>query len=864
MLNRILRKKNLYPLYSTFGTLLTYLLIFVIVNLLTNGDITILSGDLFSQYVAFIHGFLETLKNGENIWYSFSLYLGSNTAASYAYYCLSPLNLLYLIPGIPVYTLTLAIIACKLSLAAAALQFFFSKTLKRDQAYTILLSIAFPLSSFALMMQYNMIWLDALYILPILIYTIDHFVRTGRYTYLPLVYAYLFFTNFYMGYITGVFSAFVFLAFLFYHTPAIDKTAIKPLLKKCGIYMGCVLLAAGICCAILLPAADQLLSSRDSASTGFQAISFTLPDLFNNLFLGENQGMSSPIPLLYCGLPVLLLLPFYFTSTSISRKEKTLSACLLIFYLLGMQFMPIYKFLHAFEAPNWYAFRFSYCVVFLLLSLTARMIPYLREIPKRGLLVYAAGLILFYSVMIPFQQTTLPFESANDHSMLLLNALFIAVYTAAILLINENRFTRLSSVIVTIFFIAELVLNGIFCFRGNNIGLLSKDYVNSWEATESDLLQALPDLETYFSRIRFHGEQSLNAPSYFQYPGLVSFSTTDTPALRNTLSSLGISTSFMTLYDHGYTDVAKMLLDVRYEGDLRTGSIQSFPYALPIGYMVSSSITTFVPSNNPFASQMDLIRCMTDHPYPFYEELSLDIFNVKTQNMEIIPLGDSLVFQHISDISNNGVVILSPKNEIHDPIMIFFEPWGEGSMDLTAPQVIGEPEGFNKISNLSDRSIIAFAPNDEGLPELTLQFFSGPNYDYRIKNLFLYTYHPDLLADCFNDLIRQPLYVTHWENGEIRGVVNATEDRPVLFTSIPYEKGWQAYVDGVPAKVLTSLNGSFIALALTPGAHEILLSYEPPYQLISCAVTSICLLLWLWIWLKRNKNKASEATQNEN
>ncbi len=860
MLNKLLQKKRLYPLYAAFGTLLTYLLIFAIVNLLANNTITILSGDLFSQYIAFIRGFLEALKKGDNIWYSFSLYLGSNTAASYAYYCLSPLNLLYLLPGIPVYTLTLAIIISKLSLAAAALQFFFAKTLKRDQAYTILLSIAFPLSSFALMMQYNMIWLDALYILPILIYAIDHFVQTGRYTYLPLVYAYLFFTNFYMGYITGVFSALVFLAFLFYHTPVIDKTNIKPLLKKSGIFSGSVLLAAGICCAILLPAADQLLSSRDSASTGFQSISFTLPDLFNNLFLGENQGMSSPIPLLYCGLPILLLLPFYFTSAGISRKEKGLSAGLLIFYLLGMQFMPIYKFLHAFEAPNWYAFRFSYCVVFLLLCVTARVIPFLKEIPKRALLIYAAGLILFYSVMIPFQQTTLPYASANNHNMLLLNAFFIVVYTALILLLKENRFPRITPVLATLFFITELVLNGIFCFRGNNIGLLSKDYVNSWEATEADLLQALPDRDTYFSRIRFHGEQSLNAPSYFQYPGLVSFSTTDTPHLRNALSSLGISTSFMTLYDHGYTDITKMLLDVRYEGNLQTGSIQSFPYALPIGYMVSTSIASFMPSNNPFTTQMDLILHMTDHNYPFYEELSLENFDIKTKNMETIPLGDSLVFQHISDITNNGLLSLSPQDKLEDPIMIFIEPWNEVSMDMTAPQVIGASEGFNKISTLSDHSIAAFTPNEDGIPELTLQFISGPNYDYRIKNLFLYTYHPEFLADCYNDLIRQPLYVTNWKNGEIRGVVNATEDRPVLFTSIPYEKGWQAYVDGVPEKVLASVNGSFIALALTPGPHEILLSFEPPYQLISTAITSVCLLLWLLIWLKsvKKENKASE------
>ncbi|MBR1471957.1 MAG: YfhO family protein [Lachnospiraceae bacterium] len=856
---RFVNQKKYYPAYSSLLVLLIYLIILAFSNILGYGNLTILSGDLFTQYIAFIQSFLNKLREGGNMWYSFSLYFGSSTATTYAYYSLSPFNLLYIIPGCSVSAMTLIIITLKLMLAAASFQFFSFKFMQQKHVYTVALSAAYPLCTFVMVMQYQIMWLDALYILPILLTAIKEHVQKGYNIYLPLIYAYLFITNFYMGYIVGIFSALVYIALLIYHLPSINKTDILSTLKNAAFFSFFVLIAAGICCIILFPVGYDLYLSRKDSSEVFSSINYTLPDLFNNLFLGEIQGMGSPIPLLYCGLPILLLFPFYYKSIHICRKEKILFSSVLIFYMLGMQFVPVYAFLHAFETPNWYAFRFAFCVVFLLLFMAFRIIPFYQDIPFRQMIVYATGLILFYSLMIPFQQATLSYPSSNTHERLLLNMIFIISYVSVFFLLRKHTKQRLLQILLLFIWICELTCNGVICMRSNSFGLLSEDYVNNWEQQESELLSMIPVDNTGFNRFRINEELSFNAPSYFHYPGVISFSTADAPVLRSTMSSLGISNAFGTLCDHGYTDVTKMLFSVKYEANLKEYSMTNNPYSLPLGYMVSSGIASYAPKSNPFLSQEALIESMTGKQIKIFDDVPFDELELDLRNMEIIPLSETLVFQHLSNISTNGLISFRTRHDDGRTLYVFISPNHSAAMDTTSPEIIGVADGFMKSTNMSDCAITAFSVDEDENDCLTLKFFTGANYDYEIRNILFSRYDASVLPMIYSDLSRYPLEISNWKDGEISGTVTATEDRPVLFTSIPYNKGWQATVDGVPAKVLTTLNGTFLALVLSPGEHLIHLQYEQPYLMPASAVSCISVLLWLLLWLK-SRHSVSKIT----
>ena len=92
---------KLYPLYAALLAALTFIIGLGTVNVLGFGNNVILFGDLDEQYIPFIKMFLRAITGKEDYWYSLSIYLGSGTALTYAYYCINPFNLIYLIDWMP-------------------------------------------------------------------------------------------------------------------------------------------------------------------------------------------------------------------------------------------------------------------------------------------------------------------------------------------------------------------------------------------------------------------------------------------------------------------------------------------------------------------------------------------------------------------------------------------------------------------------------------------------------------------------------------------------------------------------------------------------------------------------------------------
>ena len=844
-------KKHLYPVYSFILTAILFLILLGTCGILGYGNNTILSGDLFSQYIAFIQSFLHVLKGEGNFYYSFSIFLGNPAVASYAYYCLSPFNLLYLIPGISVSAMTLVIILLKLSLAAATFQIYLSQGLKINKYYSILFSTAYALCTFAVSMFVHIMWLDALYTLPILLLLLIKFIKGS--SFLPLVpaYAYLFITNFYMGYIVGIFSAICFLALLIIETEKWDRANIVNAMKRVFLYTFSVLLAAACCAAILLPAAYELLAQNDTRSV-FSLQSVTIPDVLCNLFIGEMQGMGSPIPLIYCGIPVILLIFVFFSSHSIRSKEKIAAYTILLFYLAGSQFLPIYKFLHAMEAPNWYAHRYAFCIVFILLSISCRAVPHIEEVPLKKLISYTAIVLAAYTILIPFQALCYPSYHINSHGWLILNACFLCLY----LILIRFRPKRLA-LCLTLLLSAELLINGHTCITRNDFGYHSEDMVNQWKDSEGGTIPSLQAADPSFYRIRVNGETNFNAPSYFHYAGLNSFSSIDNTKLRETLSSLGIATSFMCIYDHGYTDLTDMLFGVKYSMDINTKELNGSPLALPVGYMCSPSLLAWQNGADAFANQENLVNLMTGSKYSFYQTLDIGANDIITKNIEIMPFENVFLFQHITDMAVNGMVSFRFPEQTGKTVLAYFPTCDEPIIRASSPQVDVPITGYMKSTNLSDGNIIYATHDENGIPEVNLLFSENGDYDYAVESLQFRSYDNSALSSLRKDLGQHSLEVEQYSDGYLSGIVEATAERPLLFLSIPYSEGWQALVDDTPTPVLSAVNDSFISLYLTPGTHKIQLQYNHPYAIIGNMISCGAFITLLLLLLLHRKKSAS-------
>ncbi|MBR3307432.1 MAG: YfhO family protein [Lachnospiraceae bacterium] len=851
------------PVISFFLSLAAFLLFLLLYGVLGSGNRTILRGDLYVQYVDFIRMFLRVLKGEEDFWYSFSIYYGSGTILTYAYYVFSPFNLLYLIEAVPVPVMTICIISIKIALSGAFFSLFARRVLGCNAPISLFFSLCYAMNGFAVSFHLNIIWLDAIFMLPVVMMLLFRLADTGRYLSLVPAWVYLFITNFYMAYMVGIFSALVFICLLICRMPAFDASGLKQAAKRLSGLVISVALAAGISAVILLPCAMFLISHMAEDNIAFSALATAIPDMLNSLFVGSMPDLDNHTPVMYCGLPVLLCLPFYFSSGEISFKEKLLSSALLVFYILGMLYLPLFMALHAFDYPNYYFFRYSFCVSFLLCSLCCRRISAgIQNISPRHLLIWGAFLITFYSFMTGLAPlTALSYHSVNDSSLLAVNLLFTALWCLIFFLLRLDRqryrrihiLTLLSAFLILI---CELAVNGQISMLHTDMTPLSEAEYDSWYDAESTALSGLKEDKGLY-RVIMRGESSYNAPSFFGYNGFNTFSSSDDYSMRTALYDLGISGTNRSITENGYTDLTYLLFSAAYEASIlhpdassaeRESVLRKLPYSLPIAYMVSDSIRDYSPGEDPFENQEKLVYAMTGNRYRFFDRLRLEDISISSYNAGIRTVDEHHIFYKKTDLYPSAAVYFSVPKKEGRPFLLCFRQ-KDPIADATAPHILCAVDGCDVTTTLS-YGCIYYGGNPNGSfsddSETLAVFFDGQSrQDYPCKGMYFSRFDPTELSSLHRDLAPGGLDITAHHGGHIKGTVTVPSDKTTLFTSIPMDEGWHATVDGIAVSCEPILGDAFLSLSLTPGTHEITLDYTAPGAEAGAVITLLSLMLYL-------------------
>lgn len=100
------------------------------------------------------------------------------------------------------------------------------------------------------------------------------------------------------------------------------------MLISCGRLLGAYLAAAGLAAFVLVPTAFSLMGGDKNLGLLSRlglGVRFEAGDLFSKLFTGsfESRDMwTSPLPVMFCGLLITLLLFLYFFNRRIRFREK--------------------------------------------------------------------------------------------------------------------------------------------------------------------------------------------------------------------------------------------------------------------------------------------------------------------------------------------------------------------------------------------------------------------------------------------------------------------------------------------------------------------------------------------------------------
>ena len=126
--------------------------------------------------------------------------------------------------------------------------------------------------------------------------------------------------------------------------------------------------------------------------------------------------------------------------------------------------------------------------------------------------------------------------------------------------------------------------------------------------------------------------------------------------------------------------------------------------------------------------------------------------------------------------------------------------------------------------------------------------------------MYFYYLDDNAAQELYNDLSPGGLNITSYSDECIKGTVTATEERPILFTTIPYDSGWHAYVDGIETTTYTTLEDAFLSIILEPGVHEITLQYIPRGKELGQSITLATAIIYLGILLVSITRKKSPVT----
>lgn len=845
-----MNKKNIWiDSLITFGlAVLAMMVIFFLTGILPGQEKVIFTGDLYNQSAVFGRLVMDKLREGSNFFYSWNVGMGGNTVLFFAFVAMSPLNIFYiLIKDFEIATLVIVIL--KPALAAALFCAYGRYNLRQESKLVIAISIGYGLGSFYFAMIMMNSIAEGLYLLPLVLIFVKRFLDTGKKAGLALVYALSFLSCFYGGFIVGISSLGYLCLCIFVHRHYTGRERMRILSGYAVSVVSAVLLSA----CVLLPAAYYVVALNSDAGEDIAAAFISTPfwDILPCFLPGRNYTLDISFPYLYCGILTLSMMFLYLINHEIAKRERICVAAVVLILVFCMKAKPVYMFLHMFNAPNGYTVRFAYVLSFVAASAAVRQLSCLPKMRLRPVAIFLAVALVFYLVA-PMLDRVLQTKLWLDTSYKIMGliAVLMLLWLWLLYRYRKSQGGKDMVLLAVLLTMIEIVVNGYYLLNG--IGYYTRDFYEDKNQIAEVSITQIKAEDNGIYRIAYPDKHNYNMQTAYDYYGIAYFSSAVNEASSYALNRLGYARGDFEISDSCQNDVMRMIFGTKYTIHSPWYTLESKyeiirnPYSLPLAYMVREEILSYNFSENVFLNQQSLLNCMTGE-----EVLCMEIYdggvNIYPQNVGLtqIERGIGVVGADLK-AGRAYLKFTIPYEDGVSPYVCFFTnlknfsntPWLSGSPEIDAFRLdictLSQPHTVPMVREGEDYVVYIIFPNEN-----TIDIFNVENVDFAF-------YHEDGLAVYYEELAKAGLQIEIMEDGYVKGRVESSEEKPVLFTSFPYEEGWKAYVDGEEQEIVPLLEGGFIGLRLEPGEHEVELRFTAPYSLQGKWL-SLCGLIFLMI-----------------
>ena len=833
--------------------------------------------DLNAQYVSFFEALRDFAWGERSIVYSFSRTLGGEFLGMVAYYMASPLTyIVALFPKDRIQEAVLTILLLKCGLSGASFGFYLHKKSRNPKKLTIFVfSMMYALSAYAVVQQHNTMWIDALIWLPLFAYGLENLVYRKKYKLYVISLSVIMICNYYIGFMICIFAVlYFFYCYFSKNTSEINPYKEKLHFIKTGTRFAIFSILSAAISAFMLFAAYYSLQfgkTTFSSPNWNMAANFNIIDFLTKFLPGSYDTVEpSGLPFVYCGILTLILFPVYFLAKKISTREKIASLAIVAVFILSFIVKPLDLIWHGFSMPNWLNTRYSFIFCFLILVIAYKAFCNLSSVSEKVILGISAFIVLFVAVAEKFEMDSF---ITSDNKLLTLGCIWFSIFfTIAIAVLlclklkikDKKKSSSVAGVLAAIICV-ELFCNGIVCFLQlhSDVSFTSYSSYNNHLAELRPIVAAVKEYDPSFYRMEKVRHRTKNDNMALGIYGITNSTSTLNESAITFINQLGYTgRSHNTMYNGG-TAVGDSLLGIKYVIDydystkfdgvykrLENITDQKYcvyenPNALSIAYGVNEDIKEFDMESceSYFYRYNALIDAILGN------EESTDLFkSVGKVSMTSFGCEENkkITYTKYTATNSDGEVYfdyVAPASGYY----YFYTPNCSGSELKINFNGRGKA---NYLEKDSDHIVIGgYFEKDETI-SVTIVVPEDTTFTLSTTTDFLWYFETEEYNSIFEELKSGPqfdIYTKVSTEDNLCGTISTEKENQTILTSIPYDKGWNIYVDGEKVETYEVLGAMMAFDISSEGIHYLEMKYLPSEYIVGTFISIFGIIAFIAI-----------------
>ncbi len=812
--------------------------------------------DMDQQVVPLLIDFKDILSGKEGFFLSFKNAGGMNFYAVFFFFLCSPFSFLVaFVDKADVGVFMNVIITLKMCTISITASIYLYRKCPRAWLLNIALSVLYAFSGYVMMYYQNVMWLDVVYLFPLLLIGLDK-LKEGNRVFFTLALSATVIVNFYLSYMIALFL--LLYAFL--------QTVLQKDKRFAGNFILCCTMAVLLTAVVWIPSFLQYFSSGRRTSV--------IDSLKGSNALASYQ---TTVPTI---LSVAFLLPFAFCR-KLNDEQTTLMRILLIATLLPVVLEPINKI---WQTGNYMSFptRYAFMTIFLCISLAFDgltkgeeaqkdrgdapvSLPSKRRMIIKGTTMYAlnalfVALAVWYMVFaIEYTQDnrtvmdqyagTLWGNNASFEAILKLYA--VAMVLGAVLYVAYR--THILKPMAVWLSVAVMAFSELYVAPVTYVRNPSHDAV--WQKQVLELADKIED--DGFYRVKTDKGYSshdfdVNLMGSLGYNSLGHYTSLNAKNYMTAIKQFGYTSYWMETGNSGGTLLSDALLSIKYSISHTKSTTDIYQGE----YFHISPTKTYLPLG--ILAQTDLVEAQdtADYSYraQFQDRLAQDFFGendvtsvytVENAQLANLQVSETNGKYRLSPTASTGKLVFNL--QLTEKSQVYFNAFDENNNALK--QAINEKftitvngkthSGYPK---QRENGLLDLGEFNAGTTTVTVSVNSAVT----VRDLSLLSIKTGKLNTALSKV--QTIGLTAGKNS-LSGSY-AAEGGECVFLSIPYESGLSLKINGKKAKLYEVYDG-FTAFYLKEGKNQIEITFTPDGFVAGAVITllglGLCvtaLVLW--------------------